>query len=143
MDYGTFSHHVKKIYDYFDRKHPDPEKIKLWHRRAQNIPADAIPAIQDYFFDLDSLPRNVGKTFLAGWNAWKQSNPSKVAQPVKTPCSECRGEGVLIARQYHKDMKNMYSYAFRCGKCTNWAGILGESIPMATRDQLRRFGYTT
>lgn len=75
MDRNTFEIEIFALHDYFQRKRPSLSTIGQWFWLVKHIPDTAIDWICKWVQqEFDSLPRNIGKAFNAGWYQWQTDN---------------------------------------------------------------------
>ena len=135
MNYEGFSNLIENMFSLFRQSPPNRVQAEIIYERVRHIPE---PAMRDIFRSIedtcDTVPRNLPKEIKSGWQQWVSSHPDRIARK-ETPCSACGGDGHLFAT------KDGYSWVFRCGHCENWRGQSGDSLPMATTNQIMEAGY--
>lgn len=144
MDRTKFEYEIEKLFGYFRLKEPEGY-ASIVYDEIDFIPDAAIGWICRHIRDnYDSMPRNLGKAFKAGWQLYRKSNPQKCARASqRTACSECNGKGLIWARKPDDGLGGAYTRVFRCACCLNWRRHLGEAVECrsVTKVQLRQNGY--
>jgi len=84
---------------YYSAKTPGSKTIDLWFDMVQNIPAEALPWIEQKIYqEHDLLPRNLPKAIRELFEAWLQANPEKRAHKESVDCPDCEGGWLCLTR---------------------------------------------
>ena len=118
------------IYSYFRfQTIPSESQFDQWYEKIKFIPGEAVDWIVVKITDMDSLPRNLPKTIVALWYAYRKEHPEKIAN-VNTECDECNSTGfihyVRLSKMYDLPMK-IHGTAL-CPKCENYRKTVGQHL---------------
>lgn len=141
MDESKFEIEIFALHDYFQRNRPPLRTISLWFLSIKHIPNEAAKWVREWIQrESDSLPRNISKTFNAGWYQWQAGHLDRMTAPVREDCLDCEGRGHLTykAPHPHPDVETLYELNCRCRSCSNWKidWPLKSKTPAYTRAQL-------
>ena len=142
MHFEAFKTIIAELHTYFRLKQqPSQEALNLWFKKVNSIPDEAGKWIANWMTsEFDSMPWNIPRTFLKGWQLYKRKNRHKmVNEHQRTSCNDCYGEGILWFKWFNPKMGLNYTHACRCGNCENWRRHVGSlAIPLRlTLDQLK------
>lgn len=135
---------VQQMATYFSRQTPTQSARDLWYGKVEKIPGEALPWILDWIGrDRDSWPINLPKTVWAGWYAWQEANPKRVA-PEATVHVECDApgctDGYLWLESDHRG--RVYSAMAHCDRCAVARGLCHrDSMSLGNMDELGRRGF--
>jgi len=102
---------------YYSAKTPGSKTIDLWFDMVQNIPAEALPWIEQKIYqEHDLLPRNLPKAIRELFEAWLQANPEKRAHKESVDCPDCEGGWLCLTRPV-RGYKVPPTFSAPCGQC--------------------------
>lgn len=102
---------------YYSAKTPGSKTIDLWFDMVQNIPAEALPWIEQKIYqEHDLLPRNLPKAIRELFEAWLQAHPEKRARKESVDCPDCES-GWLILEKDQDPYRTPISATAPCGRC--------------------------
>lgn len=102
---------------YYSAKTPGSKTIDLWFDMVQNIPAEALPWIEQKIYqEHDLLPRNLPKAIRELFEAWLQANPEKRARKESVDCPDCEG-GLLCLTRPVRGYRVPPTFSAPCGRC--------------------------
>jgi len=127
---------VQYLCVYFERKEPASAQMEAWFDVLEPYPggAELQRAVRDIAVQEPLFPKNLPRTIMA------HLPPPRVRERAPSPCSECRGTGILHARRLDGQGNPApgADYSFGCGHC-------GQSPTPAlrevTRDELPGLGF--
>ena len=118
------------------------DQIITIYQEVSWIPNEAWPEIAQYAIEeWEKWPMNIAKALKHQWGEWLNRNRDKRAKKAQymEQCEVCGGEGLIFGSKPDESGVN-YTYAFRCGHCTNWDGKYSNLIKRKTLQQLQEEG---
>lgn len=153
MTDNEFAAFIQRLKAYFDRpKYATWERHAMWYKKIAHIPTEAIPYIENCFYDhRDILPANLPRYMCGYFIAWKNANSNKIINYPRTACEECNGKGLLWIKRpamingekiLTKNGYVMEVVSYRCAFCENWLRHCNAKSKLsATKNQLIEKGF--
>lgn len=132
MTRAEFITFAEDLAGYYGRK-MEAHRAALVFPKVSHVPSEAVEWIKGRITDeAETMPSNLGKAVLGGWQAWLMDNPDRRARPEAQECPECH-HGILLMVG-----KSGMTAVFGCEAC-NQAPV---RYPRARRGDLLHFGWT-
>lgn len=118
MNKIEFSSFVETLSTYFGAKAPGMKAVDLWFDMVQNIPAEALPWIENKICqEQDTIPRNLPKAIRELFEAWLQAHPEKRAFTQENrSCPDCEGGWLALCKPVD-GYRLPLSFSAPCGRC--------------------------
>ena len=96
MTRPEFIQFAEDLAGYYGRKF-DAQRAVLVFPKVQHVPSEAIAWILSRITDeAETMPSNLGKAVIGGWNAWLMDNPDRRAKADAVDCPECNRGALLV-----------------------------------------------